>query len=161
MTIKKNIVLFIFLFFAHIFFSQKKVDSLLKVIALHPNDTVGARAYFNINNFYMGKGMIDTAWLSIKKGYDFSKKIKYKRGIAASGNYIAQYYNYHGNLDSSVYYFTLAKDLYAQLGDSSRMSGMINNIGVAYKSRGHISRAMDFYFSGFKKLKNVFMIVKA
>ena len=151
MTIKKIIFLSFFLFFACSFFpQQRKVDSLIKLAQQHLNDTVGVRAYFGISNIYMNRGMIDTAWPFIKKGFDASKKIKYKRGIAASANNIGQYYNYHGNLDSSVYYFTNAKDLYRELGDSSRMSGMLNNIGVAYKSRGNVSRAMDFYFQALK-----------
>ncbi len=147
MTVKKNILCLSFLFFLFNFFSQKSnIDSLYQVAKEHPNDTIGMRAYLGISNYYMSKGLIDTAWISIKKGYDAAKRINYKRGIAASANHVAQYYNYHGNQDSSVFYFTKAKDLYSELGDSSRMSGMLNNIGVAYKSHGNVSKALDFYF---------------
>jgi len=151
MAIKKTILLFFFLFFAFTFFSQQKsIDSLIKVAKQHNNDTLGAKAYFNLSYRFMSKGMVDTAYNFIKKGYDISKKLKFKRGIAISSNYIAQVYNYRGVLDSSVYYFSQARDLYGELGDSARMSGMINNIGVAYKSRGNVSRAMDFYFQALR-----------
>ncbi len=148
---KKIIVFFLLFIFIQNSFSQKrKVDSLLNVLKSHPNDTIGAKIYFNICNTYISKGMVDTAYHFIKKGYDLSKKLKYKKGIAIASNYIGQVYNFRGVLDSSVFYFTQAKNLYGELRDSSRMSGMLNNLGVAYKSRGNISTAMDFYFEALK-----------
>lgn len=149
--LKKLIITFLFLALFHNFFAQqRKVDSLLNVLKTHTNDTIGAKIYFNICNTYMSKGMVDTAYFFIKKGYNLSRKLKFKRGVAISSNYIGQVHNFRGVLDSSVYYFTQAKNLYGELKDSSRMSGMLNNLGVAYKSRGNISTAMDFYFQALR-----------
>jgi serine phosphatase RsbU (regulator of sigma subunit)/predicted negative regulator of RcsB-dependent stress response len=133
------------------FFSQdKKLDSLFKVLNTHKADTAAAKAYLRIAGIYSNRGMVDSCDFYIKKCYDISKKLQYKKGLAASYNFLGQNFNYRGNEDSAIYYFTQAMKMYELLNDSARMSGMINNLGVVYKLHGNISKAMDYYFQALK-----------
>ncbi|MBA3680582.1 MAG: tetratricopeptide repeat protein [Bacteroidetes bacterium] len=149
----KNFLIIIFLIpvFCRPFFAQeRKLDSLIKKLSNHKEDTMATKLCYSICNIYNNRGMIDSAAPYIYKGYAISKKLKYVRGIAIASNYLGQLYNHRGVLDSAVFYFTQSMTCYEQLKDSSRMSGMLNNLGVVYKGHGNISKAMDYYFKALK-----------
>lgn len=146
-------IFFIFLFlcfYQGIFSQDRKLDSLLKVVALHQNDTIAAKAYNKIGDIYLDKGLVDTGFKYTKKAYNISCKLKFNYGIATCSNDLGRIFNYMGSQDSALYYFSKAKDYYLILKDSVLIAGMLNNIGVVYKAHGNISKALDYYFESLK-----------
>ena len=143
-------LLFFFLLSLRIVSQDRKLDSLLKVVKQHQNDTIGAKVYNKIGDLFLDKGLVDTGFIYTKKAYLLSRKLKFNHGIAASCNDLGRVYNYMGSQDSALYYFSKAKDYYAILKDSVLIAGMLNNLGVVYKAHGNISKALDYYFQSLK-----------
>jgi len=151
MNIKRFIFIFLFLTVYQVVFSQdRKLDSLLKLVARHQNDTLGAKIYNKIGDMYLDKGLVDTGFKYTKKAYVISSKLKFNYGIASSSNDLGRVFNYMGSQDSSLYYFSKAKDYYVILKDSVLIAGMLNNLGVVHKAHGNISKALDYYFQSLK-----------
>ncbi len=151
MKFKLIVSVFLFLSFSQGLISQdRKIDSLLKLISKKTIDTTVARNYLKVTGIYMEKGMVDSGYKYVSKGYSISKRFNYIKGMAISCNYLGQVYNYKGTMDSAIFYFTESMKYYKILKDTVRESGMINNIGVVYKTHGYISKALDCYFQSLK-----------
>ena len=151
MTIKKTVLIFLFLFFVGIFFSQqKKVDSLLKVLKTQTTDTGKVKIYLKISISYLSQGNVDTAFTYIQQGYSLAQKQNYIKGLSTACNYMGQVYNYRGNLDSAITYFTRSMNFFKALKDTSGEAGLLNNIGVVYKAHGNIAKALESFFQSLK-----------
>lgn len=129
---------------------DRKLDSLLKVVRSHQNDTIGAKIYNKIGDLYFSKGIIDSGYFYTKKAYAISRTYKFTKGLASSCNYIGKYFNYEGQQDSAIHYFSKAKDYYVLLKDSALVAGMYNNMGVVYKSHGNIPKTLEYFFLSLK-----------
>ncbi len=129
---------------------DRKIDSILKHARNHKADDVRALDYLRVSDSYFSMGMIDSGYLYTKKSYVIAKKNKSSEGLAPVYNNIGKFFNYQGQQDSSIFYFTKAKDHYALLHDSVLVAGMLNNIGVVYKSHGNIPKTLAYYFQSLK-----------
>ena len=58
---------------------DRKLDSLLKVVRSHQNDTIGAKIYNKIGDLYFSKGIIDSGYFYTKRLMLFLELISLQR----------------------------------------------------------------------------------
>ncbi|MCC6725788.1 MAG: tetratricopeptide repeat protein [Saprospiraceae bacterium] len=82
-----------------------------------------------------------------RKALQASDEKDYLFGKCEALQIIGTYHYYTGALDSALIWYQLALEARREYGDSSLISGTLNNIGAVYEKRGELTRSLDFYFS--------------
>lgn len=122
---------------------KKSIDSIIQVTSQMPNDTLKVGNYgtlFEILQF----SDPDLAYDYTEKALALSKKIGYKKGVAASNFQIADYHRGKGNIDSARLYYDKAEKL-AIVANSLITQLFINHSrGDLEKTQGNYKEALTY-----------------
>lgn len=84
---KFKYIVFFFLFSVlsqSVIFQDKTIDSSLDVLNKKPIDTTTAKNYLKVTGLYMNKGMVDSGYKYVVRGFALSKQFNYSKGMAVS-----------------------------------------------------------------------------
>jgi Signal transduction histidine kinase len=86
-----------------------------------------------------------------------SNQNNYLFGKCESLQTLGVYHYYTGVLDSALIWYQLALEKRKELGDSSLISGTLNNIGAVYEKKGELTQSLEYYIAGeeFIPLRNL------
>ena len=121
---------------------QKKIDSLLSVYNSQPQDSSKVKTAHAIYDFYYGhKPKIALKYS--KQGLQLAQKINYKTGIAKSFYHHGRQLRNLRKLDSSMYYFDKAFNIYKEIGDAHEQGMMVYNKSIINYFMTNYSKALD------------------
>lgn len=91
------------------------------------------------------------------KALQASNENNYLFGKCESLQILGAYNYYTGVLDSALIWYQFALDKRREFGDSSLISGTLNNIGLVYEKKGELTQSLEYYIDGEKliPLKNL------
>ncbi|WP_353779291.1 tetratricopeptide repeat protein [Winogradskyella sp. 3972H.M.0a.05] len=165
---KKNffsLVLLLLTFFVHSQ-SQKKIDSLLRLIETNKTDTILARNYIelaNLQRFQNPKLTFDYA----KKALKLYEKANHHKGLAKAYFYHSAYYNSVGKLDSSRFFMRKNIEQSILAGDTLNAAGQTSNLAYLELADGNTDTAISMLdsltpvftkYGDSAKLANTFVI---
>jgi signal transduction histidine kinase len=144
-----RISLVILLLLLHLHSSAQKqgrslMDSLLLSIPSAPNDTVKARIYNRLANFYSDVNA-DTALFYAAKGMQVAQSMQWQKGISAFHLCYGNIYSNRGLLDSSLRRYRLAQDISIALRDTVNMAINYNNMGGVANAKSDFVLAAAYF----------------
>lgn len=80
----------------------------------------------------------------IMEQVSLSKELQDKKLIAGSTNSLGVYYYYISEIDSAIWAFDTALDLFRELGNTNRVSACLNNLASMANSKGDFDLAIDY-----------------
>nr|WP_299341924.1 tetratricopeptide repeat protein [Allomuricauda sp.] len=120
--------------------NQKKIDSILSIIAKTEIDTIKALSYLELSNLTMyndGKKTLEY----IEKADSIYKKSNNDNGVAKLYAQKANYYYRLGKIDSARHYLAKSVDLSFSIGDTLRGAVIRHNIGILDHYQGNTESA--------------------
>jgi two-component system, sensor histidine kinase and response regulator len=103
-----------------------------------------AFAASNLGNYYLNRGLPDSALSSLE--HDFEKYENTAKEIQI-GNTLANAHNMLGNYQQGLELYKKMYNLAAERNETRMMIGITQNIGLNYQSLGDIPAALDHYLS--------------
>lgn len=136
------------------------MDSLLKALPSVTNDTVKARIYNRVANYYVDVNT-DSAFIYASHGMQLAQEMQWMKGISAFHLCYGNIFSSMGLLDSCLFRYQQAQDISIALHDTVNMAVNYNNLGgVANAKSDFVSAAR--YFTATLKLglesKNTYSI---
>jgi len=139
------------LFDVSILFAQnRKIDSLKKVIATTPVDTVKGRSLCRLCNQLRIIGAYETGLMQGKAGLDLCEKNKDQKSIAGCLNNVGGIYEVQGNYPKALDYYQKSLKIRAQLGNQPGIATCLMNMGNIYWFQGNSLKALDSYQKSLK-----------
>ncbi len=102
-----------------------------------------AKYYDNNNQFQQSNKALHTAWF-------YAQAIHNQKAISTITNYLASNFSYMGKSDSAIYYYTIALNAGFLSGDSTRIPGILINIGSEYADIGKYLKAANYSISAIR-----------
>lgn len=136
--------------------SNRKIDSLLKLISSEKTDTLKVRHLYKLCWEYTTVNPHEAKKYG-ERALNLAQKIGYKRGIAASLNNLGNIYYYADDYQTAISYYEKSLDIRKQINDLRGMSDNLNNLGVMYRIKGNYSKSLDYFLQSLKtdeKLKD-------
>jgi serine phosphatase RsbU (regulator of sigma subunit) len=127
--------------------SKSNSDSLLRVLAAHPADTIKVNTLLQLYR-ETSNTKPDLALNYSREAFELSKKLNFQRGIARSANNLALAHKNKGDFDKALSFFTIAINAADLLGDKALITGITNNTAIVLKKQGNYARAIDMYYKG-------------
>ena len=88
---------------------------------------------------------LDEALPIALKAVEKSKQLNHHGVLARSQNTLGAIYKYRGQYQLSEHHQQMALELFRELGDTRRVTGMLNNLGETARLRQDFLKAYDFY----------------
>ena len=123
-----------------------KLDSLLQLAAVAPQDTNLARKYKQIADlYYYASDQLKAKeyYLKLKA---LSEKINWSTGIFLYTPRYAELLSRQGMMDSSIVILKQALELAKKEMDETQIAKMSMNIGISYYQKQWYETALDYYF---------------
>ena len=121
----------------------KKVDSLLKVLAVTKNDTARVWAMHDLAFNYLYSNPDSSAWYG-QQALALSKKIEYERGVIRSMNDIGNTLVNTGGYSNAIEILLLALEKSETLQDENMKATSLGNISEAYSAQGDYKQAISY-----------------
>jgi signal transduction histidine kinase len=143
----------VLLFFCLITQSQKQgrllMDSLLQALPLVANDTVKARIYSRVANYFVDVNT-DTAFLYASCGMQLAQKMKWMKGISAFHICYGNIFSTMGLLDSCLLRYQQAVRISIALKDTVNMAVNYNNLGGVANAKSDFVSAASYFTASLK-----------
>ncbi len=120
------------------------IDSLKRVIELHPADSLGAKAYIGLAGEFLFEDP-HQAEIYCNKSLEVSRRANWKEGIGEALGWIAYLLEQRGKVDSALSYYQEALVIARDLEQLNAQGTIINNIAAIYKDKGLIEKALEMY----------------
>jgi len=146
-----------------VFSQQAKIDSLHLILKTQQADTSLINTNLQLGNIYL-EDHPDTASKFAYDALSIAEKIKNKYFTARALQTLGLCYDYIGNLDSSLYYFNRAGDLFKSLNNDEKLSNVLSDEGNAYYVRGNFEFALRNHLAALdlrKKAGNKISVAKS
>ena len=132
-------------------FTQSSLDSLYAIWEDESKaDTIRLQAF----NSYIGKGFIfsnpDTARILIEEQYSFAEDHQESYWMAVAQNSIGICHALRSEMDSAIFCYKKAVDLYVIARDSRGVAQTFNNIALTYQYRGDYDNAIFYHSNVYK-----------
>ncbi|HTF06316.1 MAG TPA: tetratricopeptide repeat protein [Bacteroidia bacterium] len=152
MNRKVPIALFMFLLLPFTGFAQAKskaqmIDSLEKVVATRPDDTLKVSAYERLCWELKNTGKYKESVERGMQGKALAEKLNDSLGISAMCNDLGVVYYRLGEYDSAVAYHNRSLEIRSAMNDSSNMAMSYNNLGLVYNDQGNYSLALEYFLA--------------
>jgi signal transduction histidine kinase len=121
------------------------LDSLLNEIRKTTVDTSKARIYAKISDWYIDNN-IDTAILYADIVSLIARKNNWKEGIAAGLVNYGNIYNFTGDYEKAIGYFTRAYDINKKMKSARGMANNLYSLGSANERLSNYPAAANYYF---------------
>lgn len=133
--------------------SQKQgrmlVDSLLKALPSATNDTIKARIYNRVANYYVDVNT-DSAFIFASEGMELTQKMKWMKGISAFHLCYGNIFSSMGLLDSSLFRYKQAQEISIALHDTVNMAVNYNNLGGIANAKSNFVLAAGYFTATLK-----------
>jgi len=156
MKLKIQLFFVFSLLVGNISFSQESVyvDSLLQVIQSDAEDTTKVNSYILLANEYYSYDTDTTLYYS-SQALSLAKKIGFKEGAAAAYNWSGYILELQGNLDSAVYNYNVALNIFLEVDDKMGVGESYINLGLAAYNLRHVEEALDYNFKCLKLREDI------
>jgi signal transduction histidine kinase len=154
--VKKEFTLVLLLLFMAMLPSRAQtivIDSLLKIVAKHPNDTNEIRALDGLASELMRKDM-DKAKSYVYQQIALAKELGTDFGLASGYSGLVALHQQAGRIDSARYYLIQLERLAKNPGNKKAAINYANSAGLFYKNQGKINEALPFLQEALRLLKN-------
>lgn len=137
--------------------AQNKIDSTKKLLqnSIQKNDEEEITYYLSKTGWqFLDSSQYDSAIFYYRKSLGSS----YQRDLilkASTLNGLGVAFNNKGYIDSSIYYYESALNLYTQLKEVSSTISVEANLSIIYKNKGLYEEALEYAFSAIAKLENL------
>lgn len=164
---KYRITFGLFFFFCQFSFGQQnskltRADSLYNVLKNSEYDTLKAKVYTQLAEFYFGRNL-DSMTVSSQRALLISEKnLKSAKGKdrvwylnikAEACNSLGVANGNSGHDVEAVEFYNKSLKIREEIGDKDQIANSLNNIGVFYDERGDASKALDYYLRCLKILE--------
>jgi Signal transduction histidine kinase len=112
-----------------------------------------ARIYSNLAMPYIALGKHKEALVELNKAIDASEKYNLPWVKAHATHNIGMVYHYQQMEDSAISYYTRSQQQYEKLGDTSRSTFILGNIGHIFLAKRDFKRAKECYVQSLKLAK--------
>jgi two-component system, NarL family, sensor histidine kinase UhpB len=129
------------------------IDSLLKIVAIHPNDTNEIRALDRLASELMRKDM-DRAKSYVYQQITLAKELRTDFGLASGYSGLVAMHQQAGHIDSAQCYLSLLELLAQNPTNKKAKINYNNSAGLFYKNQGKIKEALPFLQEALRLLKN-------
>lgn len=144
---KKNLfIILMSIFFSQNIYSQDamRVDSLSKIVANHPADTLGINA--------LGDLVYEYAPVDFEKAYSYAnqalsiaQKLKDRKSEAFALNNVAIAYDFQSKFDKALKYYLKALKINEEINNQSGIATGYMNIGVSFFFQNNLEKAEEWY----------------
>lgn len=146
MKYKAPFLLLVLLLLGKFTFAQSdKIDSLLNVLANHPeNDTTKVKL---LNKIADGMKYTDITktFLYASEADSLSDILDFKKGKTTSLQLIGNYYFYTQDISNALQYYQKALEISKEIGDKTGISYIYNYTGNVYLMQGDYEKALEYY----------------
>ncbi len=148
MTVKSTALFTCLIFFALCGYSQsfekgKFIDSLANAVKSMPDDTLKVMAYTKLYEQLMFRDP-ERSLEYAKKENELSKKLDFKRGIAASHLHFADYFKDRGQLDSARYYFNRSMADFKAINNTKGIMFVNHSLAAFEQYLGNFDKALEY-----------------
>lgn len=124
---------------------QKYIDSIVKAAQDMPDDSLKVAAYGTLFEKLQFSDL-DLANSYTQKGLNLSRKIRYKKGIAAACFQLADFHRFKGRIDSARFYYDKSQML-ASEAKSLKLELFVNHPRAAFeRSMGNYNEALSYAY---------------
>ncbi|OFY66436.1 MAG: hypothetical protein A3H98_09305 [Bacteroidetes bacterium RIFCSPLOWO2_02_FULL_36_8] len=128
---------------------QNKTDSLKAELKKNIADTTRINTLNALFSQYINSAP-DTAFDYAQKALEFSKNIKWKKGLANSFHSIGHYYYTQADYPNAIKFWFIALRINEKLKDKPGISRSLGNIGSIYTNQSNYPMALEYYFRALK-----------
>jgi len=129
------------------------IDSLLRIVAVHPRDTNKIRALDRLAGEFMRKDM-DQAKSYIYQQIALAKELKTDIGLAAAYSGLVALHQTTGRIDSAKYYLDQLEIFAQNPANKKAAINFANSAGLFYKNQGKIKEALPYLLDALRLLEN-------
>ncbi|NSW45296.1 MAG: tetratricopeptide repeat protein [Bacteroidales bacterium] len=141
------VCLFVCLIFSYSY--AVKVDSLLRVIIQHKDDSVSLLAYEELLNALYDRN--DKLYIKFaKEALNRSKNQKNEKFAAKYSLVLAEKYEYMGEFKKAIDYYNEALNYYQNLDSIKNIADVKNSIGRVYEKTSDYDKALSYYIESLK-----------
>lgn len=120
------------------------MDSLLTALPSVSNDTVKARIYNRVANYYVDVNT-DSAFIYAYRGMQLVQKMKWMKGISAFHVCYGNIFSSMGLLDSCLSRYQLAQTISIALNDTVNIAINYNNLGGVANAKSDFVLATNYF----------------
>jgi len=129
------------------------IDSLLRIVAAHPHDTIEIRALDRLAGEYMRNDM-DKAKSYIYQQIALAKELNTDLGLAPAYSGLVALHQTTGRIDSAKYYLDLLQIIAQNPGNKKAAINYANSAGLFYKNQGKVKEALPYLLDALLLLEN-------
>lgn len=153
-TVKLLILLLLFACGPALGQDLQKIDSIKSLTLVETNDTVKVDHYGIIADLYSSTNT-DSAFYYVNKAIELGHKTGYKKGLAENYYLLSYYLDRDGKTDEAIKNLEKARDYFTQLGDSSWLIGVYNNLGVYYSYGTDQKTSLEYFIRSMQLAENL------
>jgi two-component system, NarL family, sensor kinase len=156
---RKAIIIFVLFSLAIVTVAQptnqvKKVDSLLKLLAVSKEDTGKAMVLLTLADWYETNNQ-DSAEYYLQKGKVLSESLKFDKGIYTYYQQIAILSYTKGEYDKAMKEPVAGLAMARKLKDSEKVAAMLNSIGIIHAYLGNLKEQLDYTLQVIKAIESI------
>ncbi|WP_416866041.1 MAG: tetratricopeptide repeat protein [Imperialibacter sp.] len=135
------------------FAQSSRVDSLVQIVKLHPNDTIGSNALLGLVSEFL-RVDFDKAKLYAFQAISLTDSLHHLSGISASYLYLVALYQNSGRQDSARHYLGQLQMLAEANPSNWKLTANYNqSAGLYYKNQGDVKKALPYLLENLKFAK--------
>jgi len=123
---------------------KRAIEEGKKAVRFYPNNF---DAHFCLGASYWKVGELDLALSSMKNAEKFALS---KEDLSFVYHYLGSIYDYKGDLDNALFYYSKSLSLSRELGDKEGEASALGGIANVYRSKGDLDKALDYYEQSLK-----------
>lgn len=139
---KRNALLFQLLFCFHFCYGQPQLDSLLRKVQYHNEDTLKVKLYYDIGRSYFAK---DRTLFKVYTDSSFrlARKLKYNNGLGLAYAAYGFYYSIERNWEKAKFNLQKSDSIYEKLGKTSLIMRNKEIYSTYYEYFGEYEKALQ------------------
>jgi serine phosphatase RsbU (regulator of sigma subunit)/tetratricopeptide (TPR) repeat protein len=136
------------------FAQQSKVDSLLRILASAPRDTVRVNIY---NQLFLEYEFVDDqkAGNYLDKALELATRIHYKKGIADSYIHLGYFAEDKGDYNEALVNYNNALNVAVEIKYKKQIASAHNSAGMVYSKQGNYSDAVSNCLKALKIIEEI------
>lgn len=155
MKLRSTIILVTFTLFSVLCYPQgEQIDSLKKVVATAPDDTVKVENLLALSKKLFGSSPKDAVVYALT-AKQLSEKLDYVKGLAYAYKNIGMGYYWQGDYLNAINNYRLALSVFDSIGDKVGVANIQSNIGVVYFDQSDDDKALDYYLKSLQTSEEV------
>ena len=144
------LTLILFSFFGTIEAKSRKIDSLLKVLAVSKEDTNKVNVLNLLSNLYWKSGGYEEGLEKAKAANVLAEKLNFRVGVASALNNAGIIFTLQGLYPKALDSYKKALDIFQKMNHKKGIANALLNIGIVNERQGNYPDALNGYFSSLK-----------